>query len=207
MPLPTDLEVLEKAEAYKGIHSWDVSQSHTILGRQAGRGVCFAASCYYISKHKAGGSLREFIGMYLENNKRTFVPLNQKAVGLIKTEQKHFRHFETPAFEAWLNHKSGVKKRGYGGGPVTRMKLVNSILAVNAGYMLFGFMPPDGSGHAVAMYFGTERRGKVPVRFFDVNFGEFLFRDRYEFFCFFEWLLFVGYGIDATSNYRFFHLV
>lgn len=207
MPLPTILEVLTKAKVYKGVHSWDVSQSHTILGRQAGRGVCFAASCYYISKHKAGESLREFIGMYMENNKRTFVPLNQKAVNLIKTEQKHFRHFDTPAFESWLNHKSGVKKRGYGYGPVSRMNLLNSILAIRSGYMLFGFVPPNGHGHAVAMFFGTERRGKIPVRFFDVNFGEFLFRDRYEFFCFFDWLIFTAYDNDATSNYRFFHLV
>lgn len=88
------------------------------------------------------------------------------------------------AFTAWLNNKSGLKKKAYGIGAVDRIAMLRSMLAMNSGYMLFGFMPPTGAGHAVAAYFGTERRGRTPVRFFDANFGEFLFRDRYEFFCF-----------------------
>lgn len=199
-------QVFDKAEACKGIHSWDVSQSHTMLHQQLARGICFAASCYYISKHKSGESFREFLGMY-QQSKRVFIPINHRAVTLLKAEQRQFASFNAPVFNVWLNHKSGLKKRRETTGSVETMSMLRSMLPVNSGYMLFGFTPPAGSGHAVAAYFGNDRNGRTPVRFFDINFGEFLFRDRYEFFVFFEWLMRQAYQNDRTSQYRFFHLV
>ena len=199
------LDAYDMAKACKGVITWDSSQSFAQFGAHAGRGVCLASACYYIQLHRAGKSLREFLGMYM--NGRSFVPINMDAMALLQTEQRHFRNFDTHAFKAWLNYKSGVRVAGSGHGTLAigGEQLRQSVFAMSDGYMLFEFFYPESDGHALAAYFKT-RNGRTYVSFYDANLGEILFRDQEHFFHFFDYLMTMTYNTNKDCRYEFLHL-
>ena len=165
--------IIKKAEAFKGIHSWNISQGGHFLAPYVGTGICLAASCYYMSMHKRGSSLREGLGLQQGNN-NLFAQLNEDSIKFLRSQQICFgSRTDSSTFKKWLDTESKLKRKGYGGGELTMAKLLASIRGIlpSGGYMMFIVSPAEESKHAMVAYFGARRNNRVPVRFFDINVG------------------------------------
>ena len=201
--------IIKKAEAFKGIHSWNISQGGHFLAPYVGTGICLAASCYYMSMHKRGSSLREGLGLQQGNN-NLFAQLNEDSIKFLRSQQICFgSRTDSSTFKKWLDTESKLKRKGYGGGELTMAKLLASIRGIlpSGGYMMLIVAPAEESKHAVVAYFGARRNNRVPVRFFDINVGEFLFRDHVRFLFFFDWLLRCVYANNQPATYEFQHFL
>ena len=196
------VQVMNLATKNDGVIGWRFQQNLPGVEKMIGKGACWALSLFWLKAVRAGREPKYFLGVY-NSNKNGKTVVHDVNVDALMAMGQHNRMLNNNPneFDNYLTYEGMVVLMRSGIidlNPVELFAHADSLVPRGIDCNKLVYVRGQKGGHALVFTLRNER-----VRFFDPNFGEYIFHSRKDFMNFFTYFLPVLYGDFGFDTFEY----